>query len=96
MQIQEIASSIAVSPEARDQLERDVVDPWVATHPLSDMTFVRDSAVARFAEQAQARGDVFQSVGTIEEVLQSFAQQMRILPGRSAQAVAGRDRSAAR
>ena len=35
VQIQEIASSIVVSPEARDQLERDVVDPWVATHPLS-------------------------------------------------------------
>ena len=29
---------IAVSPEARDQLERDVVDPWVATHPLPDMS----------------------------------------------------------
>jgi hypothetical protein len=78
VQIQEIASSIVVSPEARDQLERDVVDPWVATHPLSDLTFVRDSAVARFAEQAQASGDVFQSVGTIEDVLQSFEQQMRI------------------
>jgi hypothetical protein len=77
-QIQEVAASIAVSPEARGQLERDVVDPWVATHPLPDMTFVRDSAVARFAEQAQARGDVFQSVGSIEEILQNFAQQMRI------------------
>jgi hypothetical protein len=77
-QIQEVASSIAVSPDARDQLERDVVDPWVATHPLPDLTFARESAVARFAEQAQARGDVFQSVGTIEEVLQSLAQQARI------------------
>jgi hypothetical protein len=77
-QIQEVAASIAVSPEARDQLERDVVDPWVATHPLPDMTFVRDSPVARFAEQAQARGDVFQSVGTMEELLQSLAQQARI------------------
>ena len=77
-QIQDVAGSIAVSPEARDQLERDVVDPWVATHPLPDMTFVRESPVARFAEQAQARGDVFQSVGTIEELLQSLAQQARI------------------
>jgi hypothetical protein len=78
LQIQEIASSIAVSPEARDQLEREVVDPWVAAHPLPDLTFVRESAVAGFAEQAQARGDFFQSVGTIEEVLQSLAQQARI------------------
>ncbi len=77
-QVQEIASSIAVSPEARAQLERDIVDPWVATHPLPDMTFVRDSPVARFAEQAQARGDVFQSVGTMEDLIQSLAQQARI------------------
>jgi hypothetical protein len=77
-QMQEIASSIAVSPEARDQLERDIVDPWVATHPLPDMTFVRESPVARFAEQAQARGDVFQSVGSMEQLLQSLAQQARI------------------
>ena len=95
-QIQEIGSSITVSPEARDQLERDVVDPWVVTHPLPDMTFVRDSAVARFAEQAQARGDVFQSVGTIEEVLQSSAQQMRIYLADLPRAGTGRDRSAAR
>ena len=78
VQIQEIASSIAVSPQARDQLEREVVDPWVAAHPLPDLTFARESTVARFAEQAQARGDFFQSVGTIEEVLQSLAQQARI------------------
>jgi len=77
-QVQEIASSIAVSPDARDQLERDVVDAWVAMHPLPDMTFVRESPVARFAEQAQARGDVFQSVGTMEQLLQSLAQQARI------------------
>jgi hypothetical protein len=77
-QMLEVANSIAVSPEARDQLERDVVVPWVATHPLPDLTFVRESPVARFAEQAQARGDVFQSVGTMEELLQSLAQQARI------------------
>jgi hypothetical protein len=77
-QMQEIADSIAVSPDARDELERDVVDPWVVANPLPDLTFVRESPVARFAEQAQARGDVFQSVGTIEELLRSLAQQARI------------------
>ena len=77
-QIQEIADSIAVSADARAQLEGDIVNPWVATHPLPDMTFVRESPVARFAEQAQARGDVFQSVGTMEDLLQSLAQQARI------------------
>ena len=50
----------------------------MAAHPLPDLTFARESSVARFAEQAQARGDAFQSVGTIEEVLQSLAQQARI------------------
>ncbi len=77
-QMQEIANSIAVSPEARNELERDIVTPWVATHPLPDLTFVRESPVARFAEQAQERGDVFQSVGTMEQLLQSLAQQARI------------------
>jgi len=77
-QIQEVAGSIAVSPDARNQLEHDIVDPWLAAHPLPDMTFVRDSPVARFAEQAQGRGDVFQSVGTMEELLQTLAQQARI------------------
>jgi len=76
--IREIADSIAVSTQAREQLERNVIDPWLATHPLPDVTFVRDSPIAQFAEQARARGDVFQSVGSMEELMIGLSQQARI------------------
>jgi hypothetical protein len=76
--VRDIGSYIAVSADARDRIERDVVDSWAAAHPLRDVGFVRESAVARFAEQMRERGQVFQSVGTIEDMLTSLAQQMRI------------------
>ena len=44
-QMREIAGSIAVSPEARAQFERKFVEPWLAEHPLRDMTFVRESPI---------------------------------------------------
>jgi hypothetical protein len=77
-QMREIASSIAISPEARTAFEHRIIDPWVVEHPLRDITFVRESPVARFAEQSAARGDAFQSVGTIEEVVSNLSQQARI------------------
>ena len=77
-QMQEIGGSIAVSPEARDAFERKFVDPWIAEHPLHDISFVRESPIARFAEQSRARGDTLQSVGTMEELAFTLSQQARI------------------
>jgi hypothetical protein len=77
-QLREITNVVVVSAEARAQLERESIDPWVADHPLRDITFVRESPIARFAALAAARGDVFQSVGTIEEQLTSLSHQARI------------------
>jgi hypothetical protein len=67
-QMREIGGSIAVSPEARAQFEHKFIDPWLAERPLRDMTFVRESPMAQFAEQSRARGDTFQSVGTLEKL----------------------------
>ncbi len=77
-QMREIAGSIAVSPEARSTFEHRIIDPWLAQHPLRDITFVRESPIARFADQSRARGDTLQSVGTIEDVVLSLSQQARI------------------
>jgi hypothetical protein len=77
-QIREIGGSIAVSPEARAEFEHKFIDPWLANHPLHDMTFVRQSPIARFAEQSRARGDTFESVGTMEELAFILSQQARI------------------
>ena len=77
-QMREIGGSIAVSPEARAEFEHKFIDPWLAEHPLRDITFVRESPIARFAEQSRARGDTFQSVGTMEELVFSLSQQARI------------------
>lgn len=77
-QMREIGGSIAVSPEARAEFEHRVVDPWLADHPLRDLTFVRESPIARFAEQSRARGDTLQAVGTIEDLAVSLSQQARI------------------
>ncbi len=77
-EVREIGASIAVSPEARTTFEQRVIDPWLAEHPLHDITFVRESPIARFAEQSRAAGDTFQSVGTIEELAVSLSQQARI------------------
>ena len=77
-QMREIGGSIAVSPEARAEFERRVIDPWLAEHPLRDITFVRESPMARFAEQSRARGDTLQSVGTMEDLALSVSQQARI------------------
>jgi len=77
-QMREIAGSIAVSPETRAEFEHKYIDPWLAEHPLPDMTFVRESPIARFAEQSRASADVFQSVGTIEELAVTLSQQARI------------------
>ena len=75
--IREIGGSIAVSPRTRAEFERKFVDPWLAEHPLHDMSFVRESPMARFAEQSRAAGDTFQSVGTMEDVAITVSQQLR-------------------
>jgi len=77
-QMREIGGSIAVSPEAAAEFEHRFVDPWVAEHPLRDVSFVRESPIARFADQSRASGDIFQSVGTMEELAVTVAQQARI------------------
>jgi len=77
-QLREIGGSIAMSPEATAGFERRIIDPWVAEHPLRDITFVRESPVARFAEQVRTLGGVSQSVGTVEELAISLSQQARI------------------
>ena len=77
-EIREIGGSIAVSPEARAEFEHKMIDPWLADHPLRDISFVRESPIARFAEQSRAGGDTFQSVSTIEELAVSLSQQARI------------------
>ena len=77
-QMREIGGSIAVSPEGRVEFERKVIDPWVAEHPLRDMTFVHESPIAIIAEQSRASGDMFESVGTMQEVVFTLSQQARI------------------
>jgi hypothetical protein len=77
-QMREIGGSIAVSPQARDEFEHRFIDPWLAGHPLHDVTFVRESPIARFAEQFPARGDMFQSVGNLEQLAIGLSQQARI------------------
>src|SRR5262245_56284050 len=47
-QMREITNAIVVSPEARAELEHKIVDPWIVEHPLRDITFVRESPIARF------------------------------------------------
>jgi hypothetical protein len=78
VQVREIGDSITVSPQTRAEFERKFVDPWLAQHPLQDMSFVRESPIARFAEQSRAAGDTFQSVGTMEDVAIALSQQLRI------------------
>ena len=73
-----MATSIAVSPEARAGFEQRIIDPWVAEYPLRDLTFVRESPIARFAEQTRDAGDLAQSLGTIEELTSTLSQQLRI------------------
>jgi hypothetical protein len=80
-QMREIGGSIAVSPEARVEFERKYIDPWLDEHPLRDLTFVRESPIARFADQSRAGGDMVQSVGTMEELAVSLSQQARIYLG---------------
>jgi hypothetical protein len=77
-QMREIAASIAVSPETMVEFEQRFVDPWVLEHPLRDISFVRESPIARFADQSRTSGDVFQSVGTMEDLTVTLSQQARI------------------
>ena len=77
-QMREIGASIAVSPAANAEFEHRIIDPWITAHPLSDLTFVRESPIARFADQSRARGDTLQSIGTMEDVVLSLSQQARI------------------
>jgi hypothetical protein len=77
-QLRQIGGTIAESPEARAAFEKRIIEPWLAEHPLSDLTFVRDSPVARFAEQSRELGDLAQSVGTMEELAISLSQQLRV------------------
>ena len=77
-QLREIGGSIAVSPETRVEFEQRFVDPWLAEHPLHDITFVRESPIGRFADQSRAQGDTLQSVGTMEELAFILSQQLRI------------------
>jgi hypothetical protein len=77
-QMREIGGSIAVSSQAAIEFERKFIDPWITEHPLRDLTFVRESPMGRFADQSRAGGDMFESVGTIEELAVSLSQQARI------------------
>jgi hypothetical protein len=77
-QMREIGRSIAMSPASTVQFEQRFIDPWLAEHPLRDTTFVRESPIARFAEQSRVPGDLFQTVGTMEELAVSLSQQARI------------------
>jgi len=77
-EVRTISESIAASPDAREELEHQTVDPWVVAHPLRDLTFVRASPIAQFAELSRRRGDALQSVGTIEEMMSSLSHQARI------------------
>jgi hypothetical protein len=77
-QMREIGGSIAVSPQATIEFEHKFIDPWLTEHPLRDITFVRESPMGRFADQSRAGGDMFESVGTIEELAVSLSQQARI------------------
>ena len=77
-QMREIGGSIAVSSESTAQFEHKFIDPWLAQHPLRDMTFVRESPILRLAEQHRVSGDLLQSVGTMEELAVSLSQQARI------------------
>jgi hypothetical protein len=77
-EIRNIGGSIAVSPQARTDFERKFIDPWLAEHPLHDVTFVRESPIARFVEQSRARGEMLQSVATIEELAVTLSQQARL------------------
>ncbi len=72
--VRDIGGSITVSSDANDRLERDLIDPWLTAHPLHDIEFVRESPMVRFAEYVRARGDVFQSVGGLEETLLDLSQ----------------------
>ncbi len=77
-EMREIGGSIAVSSQARGEFEQKIIDPWLAEHPLRDLTFVRDSPIARFAEQSRAGGDALESVGTMEQLAVGLSQQARI------------------
>ena len=77
-QMRAIGGSIAVSPESTAEFEHKFIDPWVTEHPLSDITFVRESPMGRFADQSPASGDILESVGTMEELAVSLSQQARI------------------
>lgn len=77
-QLREIGGSVAVSPAATAAFEHRFVDPWVAEHPLRDVGFIRESPIARFADQSRASGDILQSVGTMEELAVTLSQQARI------------------
>jgi hypothetical protein len=76
--MREIGSSIAVSRDGRVEFERRFIDPFVADHPLTGLTFVRESSIARFAAQFPARGDMLQTVGTMQDVAVGLSQQARI------------------
>jgi hypothetical protein len=76
--MREIGDSITSSSQARIDFEKRVIDPWLAEHPIGDMTFARESPMARFADQSRARGDTLQSVGTMEDLAVSLSQQARI------------------
>jgi hypothetical protein len=77
-QMREIGGSIAVSRATRDDFEHKFIDPWLAENPLHDITFVRNSPIARFAEQSRERGDALQAVGTMEELALILSAQARI------------------
>ena len=77
-QMREIGGSVAVSADTRTEFEHKFIDPWLAEHPLRDITFVRESPIARFAEQSRATASMSQSVGTIEELVFTISQQARI------------------
>ncbi len=80
-EMREIAGTIAVSPETTVAFERKYIEPWLAEHPLRDLTFVRESPIARFADQSRASGDMVQSVGSLAELAVSLSQQARIYAG---------------
>lgn len=77
-QILEIRDALKTHDDAMAVTESDLIEPWIAAHPIADFSFNRQSTIAPFAELAPKSGGTFQTVSNINQQITVLTNQIRL------------------
>jgi hypothetical protein len=73
-----IRDSVRTGDDAMSSTESEIIEPWIAAHPIADFSFNRESAIAPFSKYAREGASTFQSVSNINEQITLLTNMLRM------------------